>query len=166
LIDRNIDIGITYIPYPSAELEQVKVAPIEMGIFALKGRFVREDIHKIPFVVPALPIGGAPDRIRGSDGWPEAAFPRLVKYQVTLLESAMELCRLGKAAAYMPRFLAKLQNERVKPDYQLTELPFPEGTPRGEPQWVYLMKRKADPDDKVMRVFAKALRMECARGQK
>jgi DNA-binding transcriptional LysR family regulator len=165
LIDRNIDVGLTYLPYPSNDLEQVRVSPIEMGIFARKGKFGREAILSVPFVVPALPIGGAPDRIRGSDGWPDAAFPRTVRYQVTLLESAMELCRLGKAAAYIPKFVARLHNERVKPEYHLSELPFPDGTPRGEPQWVYLMKRKTDVDDKVFRIFAKALRVECARGK-
>jgi DNA-binding transcriptional LysR family regulator len=165
LIDRQIDIGITYIPYPSPELEQQRVAQIEMGIFAKKGKFTGLPIDRIPFVVPALPIGGSPDRVRGSDGWPEAAFPRLVRYQVTLMESAIELCRLGKAAAYLPRFIARIQNERVKPEYQLAEIPFSEA-PKAEPQGVYLTKRKAETDDSAYKKFAKALRVECGRGHR
>ncbi|HUP57765.1 MAG TPA: LysR family transcriptional regulator [Bdellovibrionota bacterium] len=164
LLDRQIDVGITYIPLPSGELEQIKLTQIEMGIFARKGRFAGEDIHRIPFVVPALPIGGTPDRVRGSDGWPEAAFPRTVRFQVTLMESAIELCRVGEAAAYLPRFVARLHNERMKSEHQLSEIPFPEDTPRGAAQWVYLMKRKADVEDATFRKLAKAVRVECGKG--
>ena len=81
------------------------------------------------------------------------------------MESALELCRAGKAAAYVPKFIARLHNERVKGEYQLSELPFPADMPRGEAQWVYLTKRKADVADEIFKRFAKALRTECGRSK-
>ena len=58
-------------------------------------------------MVPALPITGSPTLVRGLDGWPEDAYERHVKYEVTLMESALELCRQGRVAGYFPRFIVE-----------------------------------------------------------
>ena len=163
LIDRHIDLGITYIPVPSPELEQVRVATIEMGVYAARSSELGGlALADVPFVVPVLPIAGSPDRVRGSDGWPESAPRRLVRYEVTLIESAMELARQGLAAIYVPKFIARLHNDRVREDLRLGEI-FRDRPGRGASQPVYLLKRKADQEEAWFRRTARALRSECSR---
>jgi DNA-binding transcriptional LysR family regulator len=164
LVDRQVDLGVTYVPVPSAELEHVAVAPIEMGIYARRGAFDHEPFPRIPFAVPITPLAGSPDRIRGLDGWPDDAVPRNVKFQVTLMESALELCRQGLAAAYLPRFVVRLHNLRVRDAFKLHPLRAPPGA-RASRQHVYLVRRRTELEGAVFRKVAKALRVECRSGE-
>ncbi len=165
LIEREIDYGITYLPVPSGEVQHVQVATIEMGIFARKGAFAGVPFEKLPFAVPVTPLFGAPDRMRGRDGWPDAAIPRQVVYQVTLVESALELCRKGLAVAYLPRFLVRLHNEEARPAYKLIRLPPPRRLPKGliktGTQPVYLVRRTAEAEGPIFRELAKVVRTIC-----
>lgn len=165
LIEREIDYGITYVPVPSAAVEHVEVTTIEMGIYTRADAFPGVPLDQLPFAVPVTPLSGAPDRIRGRDGWPDEAVPRQVAYQVTLVESALELCRQGLAAAYLPRFLVKLHNEQVLPDYQLAAVK-PTRRQDGKllqlgQQPVYLARRRSESEGRVFRELAKAIRLLC-----
>lgn len=165
LVEREIDYGITYVPVPSAAVEHTEVATIEMGIFTRAEAFAGVPLDQIPFAVPVTPLSGAPDRIRGRDGWPDEAVPRQVVYQVTLVESALELCRQGLAAAYLPRFLVRLHNEQVLPAYQLVMLK-PQRRQDGKllqigQQPVYLARRRSEIEGRVFRELAKAIRLVC-----
>lgn len=165
LIEREIDYGITYVPVPSAAVEHVEVTTIEMGIYTRGDAFSGVPLDQIPFAVPVTPLSGAPDRIRGRDGWPDEAVPRQVVYQVTLVESALELCRQGLAAAYLPRFLVKLHNEQVLPAYQLAAVK-PGRRQDGKllqlgQQPVYLARRRSESEGRVFRELAKAIRQVC-----
>jgi DNA-binding transcriptional LysR family regulator len=165
LVEREIDYGITYVPVPSAAVEHTEVAIIEMGIFVRKRAFAGLPLDQIPFAVPVTPLSGAPDRIRGRDGWPDEAIPRQVTYQVTLVESALELCRQGLAAAYLPRFLVKLHNDQVRTAYQLALLK-PANRQSGKllqfgQQPIYLARRRSEVEGRVFRELAKALRSIC-----
>lgn len=165
LVEREIDYGVTYVPVPSAAVEHVEVTTIEMGIFTAAGAFADTPIDKMPFAVPVTPLSGAPDRIRGRDGWPDEALPRQIIYQVTLVESALELCRQGLAVAYLPRFLVRLHNEQVQPQYQLAMLRPPAGKAHGllhaGKQPVYLVRRRTEIEGRVFRDLAKVLRAVC-----
>lgn len=165
LVEREIDYGVTYVPVPSAAVEHVEVTTIEMGIFTAAGAFADTPIDKMPFAVPVTPLSGAPDRIRGRDGWPDEALPRQIMYQVTLVESALELCRQGLAVAYLPRFLVRLHNEQVRPQYQLAMLRPRAGKAHGllhaGKQPVYLARRRTEVEGRVFRDLAKVLRAVC-----
>lgn len=165
LVEHEIDYGITYVPVPSAAIEHTEVAVIEMGVFARAEAFAGLPLEQIPFAVPVTPLSGAPDRIRGRDGWPDQAIPRQVVYQVTLVESALELCRQGLAAAYLPRFLVKLHNEQVLPAYQLV-MHRPPRQKDGKllqlgQQPVYLARRRSEVESRVFRQLARAIRAVC-----
>lgn len=153
----NLDLGLTYMPVPEPSIELIKVGSIEMGVFAREGAFKDLPQEKLPFVTPVFPIQGTPTRVRGLDGWPDDAYQRDVKFQVTLLESALELCRLGKAAAFFPVFIAEEHNKRVKSEYRLSRrrASFPCRVRRSD---VYLVKPKAVPEDAMTRLLAKAVR--------
>ena len=72
---------------------------------------------------------------------------------------------MSRVPTLRPRFIARLHNERVRGEFQLAELQFPEGMPKSDAQWVYLAKRKADVEDDVFKRFAKALRVECGKAK-
>lgn len=153
-----VDLGLTILPVPHAELDFLKVHSIEMGVFAREGAFPGLPQTELPFVVPVMPLQGSPNRIRGLDGWPEDAYRRKVRHQVTLLESALELCRQGKAAGYFPLFIAREHNKRVMPELRLERkrTPYSGRVCRSD---VYLVKRKSDEEGTLAKQLAKAVRM-------
>jgi len=151
LLDGKIDVGITYLPIPTTGVEFVEATKIKMGVFGLKGK------GDLPFVIPLLPPEGTPSKVVGLDGWPDHRFARDVKFRVTAMESALELCRDGAALAYLPDFVVRLHNEKIKPEFRLHEMPAP--IPQRERmQSVYLVKRQNAVEVQLHRQIAKALR--------
>lgn len=160
LENHEIDLGITYVPIPSQALDFLKVTVLEMGIFAKRGCFTDVPFTEIPFAIPAHPIQGSPNKVRGLDGWPEDKVPRLVRYRVDMMETAMELCRQGLAVSYLPRFVVELHNHTARREYTLEPLPLPARlTETKHP--VYLIKRKTDLESATAKKVAKALRVLC-----
>ncbi|MBL7542762.1 MAG: LysR family transcriptional regulator [Bdellovibrionaceae bacterium] len=158
---RDADFALTYIPIPHPELDHLRVQVIEMGIYGLKKTFDEFSEHQTPFVIPTAPIEGSPNKVRGLDGWPDDAFPRNVIYRVAMLESALGICRRGLAVVYIPKFIAKLHNEIVKPEFQLEEKPLPKRFPIRK-EYVYLVKRKTDLEDDVAKKLGMVLRKICS----
>jgi DNA-binding transcriptional LysR family regulator len=154
--DGTIDVGITYVPIPKPQVEFVEVTKIKMGIYGVK-KFKTAALDKLPFVVPLQPLQGTPSKVVGLDGWPDHKYPRLIKYKVTMMESAMELCRLGLCVAYLPSFVVDLHNRNVVPDCQLIE----HGSPvsqKERQQGVFLIHRKHSGETALSRQVAKCLR--------
>jgi DNA-binding transcriptional LysR family regulator len=160
LAERHVDIGLTYLPVPHPELDFLKVASIEMGVFTAKNAFPEIPQNELPFVVPVNPIFGAPSRVRGLDGWPDDAYPRNIRYRVTLLESGLELCRRGKAAGYFPCFVVDLHNSEKREEFRLVRRSSPYKG-RVCKTDVFLVKRKADVENTTMKQLAKAVRILC-----
>ncbi|MBI4040820.1 MAG: LysR family transcriptional regulator [Deltaproteobacteria bacterium] len=157
-----IDIGITYIPIPHPKIDHLKVGKIKMGLFSAQDKFLNFSFSKLPFVVPIIPVEGSPTKIKGLDGWPDTSLPRFQKYKVTLMESAMELCRQGLAVAYLPKFIVNLQNEKVTSKFALKEIPLhKKGLKEYQYQEVFIIKRKSSPEDANIKKLAKALRIHC-----
>lgn len=152
-----IDIGVTYIPIPHADLEFIKIKEIEMGIFGLEKRFKKTNFSELPFAVPITPVQGTPHKVKGLDGWPDDRLPRKVQFQVELMETALELCRQGLAVAYLPKFIVELHNLQVKADFNLQALPHPSSIKLAK-QGVYIIKRKTDVEQPAFRKIAAGLR--------
>ena len=158
----DLDIGITYMPVPDSNLDFIKVSAIEMGVYTKKDCFKGVAQNELPFVVPISPLQGVPTKVRGLDGWPDDAFPRKIIHRVTLMESALELCRQGRAAGYFPSFVVCEHNKRMSKDYQL-ERRRPPASLNSKLQMadVYIVKRKSYEEDDVVRQLAKAIRKIC-----
>lgn len=157
LVAGDIDMGISYMPIPNPKLDFLKVSTIEMGVFVKKGSFKGVDQPNIPFVVPVMPLQGVPTKIRGLDGWPTHAYQRDIQYRVTLMESALELCRQGRVAGYFPCFIVEEHNRRMKPEYQLIRKKFP-GAKSSCFSDVFIIKRKSSKEDQRIKQMAKVLR--------
>lgn len=152
------DIGISYLPIPRPELDIVKITTIDMGIFGLTSKFSSFDFNSLPFVVPNVPIEGTPSKVKGLDGWPDHELPRNIKYQVTMMETALDLCRRGVCVGYFPRFVIELHNNVTKSEYELSEIPLPKGKKLGS-QSVFMIKRKSDLESSSFKKISKALRL-------
>jgi DNA-binding transcriptional LysR family regulator len=157
LLDGTIDVGITYLPIPMAGIEFVETGKIKMGIFGLASRFKAMDFAELPFAIPLLPAEGAPSKVMGLDGWPDHRFQRLIQYRVTMMESALELCRGGLCVAYLPEFVVHLHNERLKSEFKLIELHSPIPV-KARTQSVFLVQRQHSEEAMLHRQVAKALR--------
>ncbi len=162
LAARRIDWGITYVPIPHPDLDFLPAATVSMGIFAKPGAFEKTPATELPFAVPVTPIEGSPTKIMGLDGWPDHEVPREQRYRVTMMESALELCRLGLAAAYLPTFVVARHNLKVTESNRLTPRKLPSSlSAKYVKQSVYLVRRKGSGDEEMGKKLAKALRLLC-----
>ncbi|WP_051908409.1 LysR family transcriptional regulator [Candidatus Odyssella acanthamoebae] len=156
LLEYEIDYGITNLPIPMAGILHQRIGFYELRIYGREDVFGKVPFSALPFAAPITPILNSPSDIKTLDGWPDDQADRCIKYKVDMLESALELCRQGKAVAYLPSFMVKLHNNTVKPSYNLQALPFPkEMLPKR--QAIYLTKRKSDPSDKTSAGIAQAI---------
>ncbi len=156
----DVDLGITYMPVPNPNLDFLKVASIEMGVFTRVDAFKGVPQIELPYVVPVSPLQTIPTKIRGLDGWPEDAYQRKILHKVTLLETALELCRQGRVAGYFPTFIAKEHNKRVKEEFRLERRRSPYAG-RICTCDVYIVKRKSDEEGQIAKQIAKAIRLIC-----
>ena len=163
LLEGAIDVGITYMPIPSPQLNFIKVTSIEMGVYTKKGALKGIPQHELPYVVPVTPLQGVPTKVRGLDGWPEDdAFERNVTHRVTLMESALELCRQGLVAGYFPAFVACEHNKRFKEEYHLERRRAPTSAAcKVRKADVFLVKRKSTEEDDLIKQLTKAIRVIC-----
>ncbi len=161
LVLNKIDVGITYEPIPRKGVEYIKVASLFMGAFAKKGLFTDDDLSTLPFITPVTPLEGAPSGVKGRDGWPDEKFSRNIKYRVDLLATGLEIARQGLGAIFIPRFVARLHNERATPDLRIEALKMPRGL-NAIKREVFIIKRESSVEDTVIRQIAKALRDICS----
>jgi len=125
VLERHVDIGISYEPIPTSGLEFILVGQIKMGIFGVESLLREPTFKDLPFVVPATPLVGSPTGVKGLDGWPNLDFPRFVKFKVDMMESGLALARAGKAAIYLPEFVARHHNEVVAKRFSLIPISGP-----------------------------------------
>ena len=157
LSEGEIDVGISYMPIPDSQLDFLKVTSVEMGVYVKKGAFKGVQQPDIPFVVPVTPLQGVPTKVKGLDGWPDHGYERTVNFKVTLMESALELCRQGRVAGYFPGFIVREHNKRIKEDLHLVRKYFPNAESSCFTD-VFIIKRKSTQEDKRIKQLARAIR--------
>jgi len=153
----DVDIGITYVPIPNPEVDILKVATVEMGVFGLKGQFSNKPFNQIPFVVPMDKVESTPSKVQGLDGWPDSQVPRNIVHKVAMMETALELCRNGICVGYFPKFVIELHNEKVLSKYKLVEVTKKIALKYSK-QDVYMIKRKTDLETRDFKILSRALR--------
>ena len=156
LIDETIDIGITYVPIPKTQIDFAEVTKIKMGVFGTS-KYKNSRPEDRPFVVPLYPMGGAPSKVVGLDGWPDHKYSRNVRFKVALMESAIQLCRQSACVAFLPKFIVDLHNQNAISEVKLFELDSPLSQKETQ-QSVFIMKRKSSKETHLYRQVAKCLR--------
>jgi DNA-binding transcriptional LysR family regulator len=163
VLENSIDLGITCIPSPRVQLELISVGTFSTGVFAARGSFVDVPFEEIPFAVPIKRVVDNPKQVYELDMWPQDR-PRLVRYQFELMETALDACRRGVCAVHCPDFVVELHNQTCATNSQLYRL-LPTPTARTPTHTVFLVKRRAVPEDARMRLVARALRRVLASPQ-
>lgn len=157
------DYGITYEPIPQKGVEFLKVTKLTMGIFGTKE--FKKSVHKfseLPFAIPITPLDGAPSGTKGLDGWPDHIFERQIKYRVEMMETAIQLCLKNHAVSFLPVFIANYVNKGIASSAEkLLLLKAPNGF-KTVHRDVYIILRKGDEENAIVKKMAKALRMVCA----
>lgn len=150
------DIGITYLPVPTPDVEHLKVSSIRMGLFqGLEPQYAETKLEMIPFVIPAQSEFSTPSKAKGLDGWPDHRIPRNIHYKVSLLETALALVAAGQCIGYFPSFVVKLFNLKSQQKL-LTEV---SSVKVGEPsQDVFLVKRLREDETPTIKKVTKVLR--------
>ncbi len=161
LLKREVDVGITYIPVPNAELDFIQIANQEMGIFGRVDKFKNQDLDQIPFCIPLTPVSGSAMSVQGLDGWPMTGPSRNIRFQVQMLETALNIAARGQGVVFCPAFLIKLYNDTVRPEFRLSRIQPPKQMKPVEMN-IYLVKRKSDVENSDIRILAKALRRACS----
>lgn len=149
--NRQLDYGITYVPYPMPNISIIAAGNYQLGCYHLQGRFLNMNTSEIPFAVPALDLSHNPLGIRERDGWLGSVTPRNRKYAVNLLSTAIELTLQGLCAIYIPTFLAHKINS--KSSKKLIEHPIP--SMQNNTQSVFLIKHKDQPEDSLFKEIKK-----------
>lgn len=150
------DLGITYEPVPTSGVEFLRVTQIRMAVFGLASAINKFDLSSLPFAAPLSPLSGTPTGVKGLDGWPDDKYERNICYAVDMMESALELCRRGKAVVFIPEFIAALHNASRPARYQLSKLDLP--MQLDVKRLVYLVKRVGTAEGEAAKLIAKALR--------
>jgi DNA-binding transcriptional LysR family regulator len=158
----DVDLGITYIPIPTRDVDFYKVGSLKMGVYRVKGAFPKTRVSDMPFVVPIRPIEGSPTGVKGLDGWPENMFERKVRFEVDLMETGLEFARRGSAVIFLPEPVARFHNETVAGDYRLEDVPLEKSFPVIRRD-VYILKRKSPVESKAEKKIASALRQISSR---
>jgi DNA-binding transcriptional LysR family regulator len=140
-----IDLGITYVPFPHPELSFHEVATIAFGIYVRAGSFGRTPFAALPFAIPSRLVSGSPVDTLGLDGWPYERTPRRVRYRLALLESGLEATRRGMCAVFIPHFIARLHNRTVAPAHRLVAKSLPLGMSPVR-HAVFVVRRASEPE--------------------
>ncbi len=156
IANRQIDFGITYVPYPMRTLEMTEIGTYRLGCYHLKGAFQGKKISEIPFVVPAKGLSSNTLGIRERDGWLESIYPRQRKYSVNLLSTAIDLTLQGLCAVYMPDFVAKSINASRKSKEILIEHPLP--THQKNTQSAFLFRHKDQLEDTTFKQLCRIVK--------
>ena len=130
--EREVDLGITYAPYPQPGLEFNRIGVAKFRIFSVRGAFNKTAFEDLPFAIPTTVVDGSTAGLLGIDGWPYEQLNRLVRYEPTSLESALALARNGSCVVFIPSFVAAFHNNTFPARYALVEVPAPRRMPRVE----------------------------------
>lgn len=157
ILDRRIDLGITYLPIPTQEVEFYKVGTLKMGVYRARGAFLKTPINEMPFIIPIRPVEGSPTGVKGLDGWPDNMFERKVKFEVDLMESGLEFVRKKKGVIFLPEPVARFHNEKTTHSFQLEEIAMDRKFPAVQRE-VFILKSRSRQEDRTEKRVASALR--------
>lgn len=161
LLEGQIDFAISTVPFPHPQLDHLKIAKTPMAVFYHNRDFAKMRLEQIPFVGPNSELKNNPLSIRARDGWPEKQQRNLI-YGASSFTTALGIVDSGKAAIFIPKFLANTLNEKRTSQHQLHEHHVPRSFFKEAERDVYLVKRKNIEESKAMKTVARIIRKYCA----
>jgi DNA-binding transcriptional LysR family regulator len=155
-IEKNIlngfaDFGLTYIPELHPELHHLMIGEMPLGVFVSH----KVKNKELPYAVPITELGINHLQAKSLDGWPTDT-PRNIQYKFEMLETALDLTSRGLAKILCPKFIVKIENERLNEKHKLVEQ---EQKIRFPKLKVYAVKKKSHPEDEYFKKLCKAARV-------
>lgn len=163
VLDRRCDFGFTFVPFPHKELDHIKVARVTLASYCRIGCFQGHGPETIPYVIPSSEMKDNPLSLRIRDGW-NSNLNRRTPFRTNSLSLALSMVRSGECAVYTTSFLVAHLNRLAAQDQRLVELSLPaqrkvlERTQRD----IFLVKRCADDESKVMKKVTRIIRANLA----
>lgn len=154
ILERKIDFGLTFVPFPQKNLDHLKLTKIQFSSFAKRGAFEKTSPEQIPYVVPSLEMKDNPLSIKVRDGW-DAKKPRQTPYRTNSLAIALNMAQAGQCAVFIPTFLMQQMNSLTKIENQLVEISSPQ---RSAERTIFLVKRNDEDESSEMKKVAKIIR--------
>lgn len=155
-IERNIlnglaDFGLTYTPELHPDLDHLMIGEMAIGVFVANKAKNKE----LPYAVPITELGISHFQTKSLDGWPTDV-PRHIQFKFEMLETALDLTSRGMCKILCPKFIVKIENERLGEKYRLIEQ---EQKIRFPKLKVYAVKKKSHPEDDYFKKLCKAVRL-------
>lgn len=125
--DREVDFGVTYVPFPARDLHFEPIAQIRFGIWGHGPTFRGAPFDELPFAIPVTRLQLAAGELLGIDCWPYDRVARRVRYRLTALESALALARARQCVVFLPDFIGRLSNAVCSRAHQLERFSSPAG---------------------------------------
>ena len=110
------DFVLTYIPELHPELDHLMISEMPIGVFVSQ----KSKNKDLPYAVPITELGVSHIQAKSLDGWP-VDISRNVKFKFEMLETALDLASRGLTKILCPKFIVKIENERLSEKYRLVE---------------------------------------------
>lgn len=162
VLNRQIDFGFTFVPFPDKNLDHLKIATVTLASFAQNKTFKNADPDSIPYVIPSSELKENPLSLKIRDGW-NSGLARQTPFRANSLSIALKMVQAGQCAIYAPKFVINQVNFRLQKDFQMTELDLPSSRKIKERSQrdVFFVKRVSDDESKLMKRVVKVIRQVC-----
>lgn len=155
-----IDVMITTRPTGRPDLTYERIGRMPYAVFARQRLLDRYDPDDLPFAVQGMAdVSG--DGSSASDFWPLRPNQRVVKYPVGSVNSVLELCRRGLAAAHLPVFAAAIHNRDVQASRRLVHVEHSRIRQNRTLVDVFVARRTSNPDPHFVEKVAGPLASVC-----
>lgn len=158
VLAQELDFAIGTVPFPHPHLEFLKIARTTMGVYVTNKKLLHVELKALRFVGPNSEIKNNSLSIRSRDGWPESQ-ERDLFYGASNLATALSVADSGRAATFIPHFLAKNLNEKRSSEFQLHEYKFEKIIAASRD--IFLIKKKSREETREMKTVAKIIRKAC-----
>ena len=156
ILDRRIDFGFTFIPFPHKDLDHLKISSITLSTFIRAGSFKDIPLEQIKYVIPSNELKDNPLSLKIRDGW-HPNWTRATPYKTNSLSVALKMVQSGECAVYMTSFLARHLNVSLKNNFELIEVT----SARKMKRDIFLVKRSNEEESPQMKKITKILRQVC-----
>lgn len=160
VLQKKIDVGLTYFPRPQEGLDYLKIKDIDLKVYAAWGSEDACSLESLRFVAPLSPDSPDITDPYDSDGWPELKYPRNKALRTNRLSTAINSVVSDDYAIFIPQFFADHINRQLPKAKQLRPVRLKQKIGKIT-RSIFMVKRKSRSETSQMKQLARAIRQEC-----
>ncbi len=158
LLEKKIDFGFTFVPFPQKEIEYLKITKVSFASFYKRGAFKNTKTEEVPYVIPSSELLDNPLSFKFRDGW-NKDLSRFSPFKANSLSAGLGMVQAGVAAIYIPKFLAKSMNASLITSQQLVEVQMPPDRQAAEITWRDIFLAKTGKETREMKKATRVIRL-------